>query len=82
MNGEDLVKIDVMKYKPFVAALNFGFETTLNNILFSMPSSFKFKVKGNYYSNELKEINWRWKYSNIWSIKFTLVDKKNNGKEL
>ncbi|KXN68721.1 hypothetical protein CONCODRAFT_72036 [Conidiobolus coronatus NRRL 28638] len=82
MNGEDLVKTDIIKYQPFVVALNFAFETTLNNILFSRPRPFNFKVKGNYHIKEIKEIDWKWKYSEFWSTKFTLVDKNNNGKEL
>ncbi|KXN65099.1 hypothetical protein CONCODRAFT_169829, partial [Conidiobolus coronatus NRRL 28638] len=82
MNNQDLVKIDVTKSQPLTIALNFAFKTSLDNIVFSVPNPNKFKVKGSYYDNKLKEINWKWKTSGPWSTKFTLIDKKNKGKEL
>jgi hypothetical protein len=81
-NGNDLVKIDVINNQPLAIALNFAFETTLNNIVISVPNTYVFKIKGSYYSNKLNEINWKWKTSGPWSTKFTLIDKKNKGKEI
>jgi hypothetical protein len=82
INGSELVQTESIEYDPPVIKLNFSFVTALDNIVFSLSAMRKYKVKGNYYSNKLEEINWRWKSSSFWSSTFTLVDKKNNGKEL
>jgi hypothetical protein len=81
-DDNDLVNMDVMKYQSIVIALNFTFETTLNNILFSRSSSFSYKVKGSYFSKELKDISWKWKISSFCSTKLALIDKKHNNMEL
>ncbi|KXN68720.1 hypothetical protein CONCODRAFT_86337 [Conidiobolus coronatus NRRL 28638] len=82
INSEDLVKFDfIRQYSPIVA-IYFANETALNNILFSMDNLRKFRVKGDYYHNGLKEINWKWKAPNFSDKEFYLVDKNNKDKKL
>ncbi|KXN68726.1 hypothetical protein CONCODRAFT_18832 [Conidiobolus coronatus NRRL 28638] len=82
IKGSDLALTKIIENDPPVIVLGFPFETAFDNMKFSLSAMRKYKVKGNYYSNKLEEINWRWKSSSFWSSTFTLVDKKNNGKEL
>jgi hypothetical protein len=82
INGDDLVRFDFIRQSPPIVAINFSYKTTLDNIVFSMETLRKFKVKGNYYGKKLKNINWKWKASEFFDKEFYLVDKDNKDKKL
>lgn len=76
-----MIKIFVNEGNPLTIALNFMYDTKLNNILFTKSSRSEYKVKGNYLNNKLEQINLKW-INLPGKSNFDLINKLNRHRVL